>query len=128
MSPVHHFNTSPPVGSEDKFTALVYGDMGVSPVPRAYKTAEYATKEALSGNAAFVFHNGDISYARGYVSEFILQRCDSWKINNVLLLLFLLLLLSSLLLLLLLLLLLKRFELLESFLLPQSNYYKTCTM
>ena len=71
MSPVHHFNTSPPVGSEDKFTALVYGDMGVSPVPRAYKTAEYATREALSGNAAFVFHNGDISYARGYVSEFI---------------------------------------------------------
>ena len=70
MSPVHHFNTSPPVGSEDKFTALVYGDMGVSPVPRAYKTAEYATKEALSGNASFVFHNGDISYARGYVSEF----------------------------------------------------------
>ena len=70
MSAVHHFNTSPPVGSEDKFTALVYGDMGVSPVPRAYKTAEYATKEALSGNAAFVFHNGDISYARGYVSEF----------------------------------------------------------
>ena len=129
MSPVHHFNTSPPVGSEDKFTALVYGDMGVSPVPRAYKTAEYATKEALSGNASFVFHNGDISYARGYVSEFkcvlfIPQGCDSWKINNVLLLLFLLLLLSSL----LLLLLLKRFELHESFLLPRSNYCKTCTM
>ena len=86
MSPVHHFNTSPPVGSEDKFTALVYGDMGVSPVPRAYKTAEYATREALSGNAAFVFHNGDISYARGYVSEFnyvlfIPQGRDSWKIN-----------------------------------------------
>ena len=85
MSSVHHFNTSPPVGSEDKFTALVYGDMGVSPVPRAYKTAEYATKEALSGNASFVFHNGDISYARGYVSEFncvlfIPQRCDSWKL------------------------------------------------
>ena len=119
MSPVHHFNTSPPVGSEDKFTALVYGDMGVSPVPRAYKTAEYATREALSGNAAFVFHNGDISYARGYVSEFncvffIPQRRDSCKINNIvlLLLLFLLLLLSSL----LLLLLLKRFEL------------QTCTM
>ena len=57
---------------------------------------------------------------------FIPQGRDSWKINNVvLLLLFLLLLLSSLLLLLL---LLKRFELYESFLLPQSNYYKTCTM
>ena len=57
---------------------------------------------------------------------FIPQGHDSWKINNVLLLLFLLLLLSSLLLLLLL--LLKRFELHESFLLPQSNYFKTCTM
>ena len=55
---------------------------------------------------------------------FIPQGRDSWKINNVLLLLLLLLLLSSL----LLLLLLKRFELHESFLLPQSNYYKTCTM
>ena len=56
------------MGSEDQFTALVYGDMGVSPVPRAYKTADYAKKEADSGAAAFVLHNGDISYARGYVS------------------------------------------------------------
>ena len=92
MSAVHHFNTSPPVGSEDKFTALVYGDMGVSPVPRAYKTAEYATKEALNGNAAFVFHNGDISYARGYVSEFNCvfytpRTYYSWKIVSFLLLL-----------------------------------------
>ena len=68
MSPVHHFNTAPPVGSANAFTALVYGDMGVSPVPRAYKTAEYATQEAINGTAAFVFHNGDISYARGFVS------------------------------------------------------------
>ena len=68
MSPVRHFTTAPLVGSEDRFTALVYGDMGVSPVPRAYKTADYAKEEADSGAAAFVFHNGDISYARGYVS------------------------------------------------------------
>lgn len=68
MSPIHHFNTAPPVGSANTFTALVYGDMGVSPVPRAYKTAEYATQEAMNGTAAFVFHNGDISYARGFVS------------------------------------------------------------
>ena len=67
MSPLHHFTTAPPVGSENPFTALVYGDMGVSPVPRAYKTADYAKEEAERG-AAFVFHNGDISYARGYVS------------------------------------------------------------
>lgn len=68
MSSIHHFKTAPLVGSADTFTALVYGDMGVSPVPRAYKTAEYATQEAMNGTAAFVFHNGDISYARGYVS------------------------------------------------------------
>ena len=68
MSPLRHFNASPPVGSANKFTALVYGDMGVSPIPRAYKTAEYATDEAMNGTAAFVFHNGDISYARGFVS------------------------------------------------------------
>lgn len=68
MSPIRHFNTPPPVGSANTFTALVYGDMGVSPVPRAYKTAEYATQEAMNGTAAFVFHNGDISYARGFVS------------------------------------------------------------
>ena len=81
MSPVRHFNTSTPIGSADQFTALVYGDMGVSPVPRAYKTAEYATKEALNGNAAFVFHNGDISYARGYVS-FFFYHCQSLTISK----------------------------------------------
>ena len=67
MSPVRRFKTAPPIGSPQKFTALVYGDMGVSPVPRAYKTAAYATQEAMNGSADFVFHNGDISYARGYV-------------------------------------------------------------
>ncbi|KAJ7315654.1 hypothetical protein OS493_038408, partial [Desmophyllum pertusum] len=40
--------------------------MGVSPVPRAYKTAEYALEEAMNGTAAFVFHNGDLSYAVGH--------------------------------------------------------------
>jgi len=75
MSPIHHFNTSPPVGSANTFTALVYGDMGVSPVPRAYKTAEYATQEAMNGTAAFVFHNGDISYARGFVSVEVYRPC-----------------------------------------------------
>ena len=68
MSSIRHFTTAPVVGSGDRFTALVYGDMGVSPVPRAYKTADYAKVEAETGAAAFVFHNGDISYARGYVS------------------------------------------------------------
>ena len=69
MSPIQHFYTAPPVGSANRFTALVYGDMGVSPIPRAYKTADYATEEANNGTAAFVIHNGDISYARGHVSE-----------------------------------------------------------
>lgn len=56
------------VGSGDPFTAIVYGDMGVSPAPRAYETADYATREAQTGSAALVIHHGDLSYARGYVS------------------------------------------------------------
>ena len=68
MSPLYHFTAAPLLGSADQFTALVYGDMGVSPVPRAYETADYAMREAETGTAALVIHNGDISYARGYVS------------------------------------------------------------
>lgn len=66
MSPLYHFTAAPLLGSADQFTALVYGDMGVSPVPRAYETADYAMREAETGTAALVIHNGDISYARGY--------------------------------------------------------------
>jgi len=40
----------------------------LSPKPGAYETADYATREAETGSAALVIHDGDISYARGYVS------------------------------------------------------------
>ncbi|KAK2572788.1 putative inactive purple acid phosphatase 2 [Acropora cervicornis] len=66
MSSLHNFVAAPVVGSAEPFTALVYGDMGLSPKPGAYETADYATREAETGSAALVIHDGDISYARGY--------------------------------------------------------------
>ena len=68
MSSLHNFVAAPVVGSAEPFTALVYGDMGVSPKPGAYETADYAMREAETGSAALVIHHGGISYARGYVS------------------------------------------------------------
>ena len=43
---------------------IVYGDMGMSAA--AHATAKYALRDVLDGYE-FIFHHGDISYARGYV-------------------------------------------------------------
>jgi hypothetical protein len=64
MSEVRPFKTAPPVGSNVSYKFIVYGDMGLS-VP-AHATAKYAMKDVMDGYA-FIFHHGDISYARGYV-------------------------------------------------------------
>jgi hypothetical protein len=47
----------------------VYGDMGMTDAARA--TAKYALRDVLDGYE-FVIHNGDISYAGGYVRQEIL--------------------------------------------------------
>ena len=67
MSEVRKFRTQPPTGPDESFSFVVYGDMGVTAVPGAHETADYMIEEALDGKS-FVFHVGDISYARGYVS------------------------------------------------------------
>ena len=68
MSPVRKFKTAPVTGTDEKYVALVFGDQGVSPAPRAELTAAYLTEEVMNGTASLVFHNGDISYAVGHVS------------------------------------------------------------
>ena len=68
MSPVRKFKTAPVTGTDEKYVALVFGDHGLSPAPRADLTAAHLTEEVMNGTASLVFHNGDISYARGYVS------------------------------------------------------------
>lgn len=67
MSPVLNFTTSLPSGSKDPFKFIVYGDMGVSSFPRAAETAKLMLQEYHKNDVKFIFHNGDISYARGQV-------------------------------------------------------------
>ena len=67
MSDVRTFRTQLPTGPDGSFSFVVYGDMRVSAVPGAHDTAKYMIEEVANGSS-FVFHVGDISYARGYVS------------------------------------------------------------
>ena len=75
MSDVRSFRTQPPTGPDVSFSFVVYGDMGVSAVPGAHDTAKYMIEEAANGRS-FVFHVGDISYARGYVSRGLQTRAE----------------------------------------------------
>ena len=63
MSEMRSFKTAPPVGSDVSYKFIVYGDMGMSEA--AHATAKYALRDVLDGYE-FIFHHGDISYARGY--------------------------------------------------------------
>ena len=72
MSSVRTFRTQPPTGPDESFSFVVYGDMGLSLDPGAHDTAKYMIEEAKKGKS-LVFHVGDISYARGYVS---------WTVNK----------------------------------------------
>ncbi|KAK3704751.1 hypothetical protein QZH41_009742, partial [Actinostola sp. cb2023] len=65
MSSLTTFRTAPVPNADETFKFLVYGDMGVSPNPRARLTAEYCLDEVNNNNASFVVHIGDISYAEG---------------------------------------------------------------
>lgn len=76
MSDVRKFRTQPPTGPDEQFSFVVYGDMGVTAVPGAHDTASYMMEEAMNGKS-FVFHVGDISYARGYVSTTVTKTISS---------------------------------------------------
>ncbi|EDO31661.1 predicted protein, partial [Nematostella vectensis] len=66
MSAVRSFHTAPIPGPDVPFKFVVYGDMGVSAPPGSVVTARLALQEVIANKAAFIFHVGDISYARGY--------------------------------------------------------------
>lgn len=68
MSAVYKFRSAPITDPDASFSFVVYGDMGVTVVPGAHDTAKYMIEEAMNGSS-LVFHVGDISYARGYVSR-----------------------------------------------------------
>ena len=78
MSAVRSFKTAPPVGSDVSFKFIAYGDMGVYPESRT--TAKYVLKDVQDGYE-FIFHNGDISYARGYVSQRLAWVADGFFLS-----------------------------------------------
>ncbi len=64
MSEMRSFKTAPPVGSNVSYKFIVYGDMGITGA--THTTAKFALRDVLDGYE-FIIHNGDISYATGYV-------------------------------------------------------------
>lgn len=66
MSSIRSFKTAPQTGPDVGFKFIVYGDHGV--LPAAYSTAKNVFEDVMNGYE-FIFHNGDISYARGMVSD-----------------------------------------------------------
>ena len=66
MSVTANFTTPIPKGDSTPYNFIIYGDMGVAPYPQAYATAKNVRKEIEEKDVRFVFHHGDISYARGY--------------------------------------------------------------
>ena len=71
MSPTKNFTTPLPAGDTTPYKFIVYGDMGVDPFPEAVGTADLVREEVAENDIKFVYHHGDISYARGYVSYII---------------------------------------------------------
>ena len=70
MSRIANFTTPMLPGSTEPFKFIVYGDMGVQGFPESITTAELVRKEIDNNDVRYVFHHGDISYARGRVSFF----------------------------------------------------------
>lgn len=66
MSPPANFTTPLPKGDHTPFKFIVYGDMGIHFWPgQAKLTAQNVRREVAENDIKFVFHHGDISYARG---------------------------------------------------------------
>ena len=64
FSDIEQFTSAPPVGSDQSFKFVSYGDMGIA-FPGADVTAELIKQEINEG-ANFVIHQGNLSYAVGY--------------------------------------------------------------
>ena len=65
FSEVKSFTTAINPGDPTPFKFIMYGDMGLTPPPGAEETVELVVREIKNG-AAFVMHQGDLSYALGF--------------------------------------------------------------
>ena len=70
-SPVYNFTTPIPPGAKTPFKFVVYGDLGLDPYPQATTTATLMRQEVEENNIRFIYHHGDISYARGQVRHYV---------------------------------------------------------
>ena len=70
MSPIYNFTTPLAAGDPTPHKFIVYGDMGMDPLysPGGQETANRVLEEYRDNHIRHVFHNGDISYAIGWVS------------------------------------------------------------
>ena len=71
MSEIANFSTPLLPGNRSAFKFIVYGDMSVESFPEGETTAELVRREIEENDVKFVYHHGDISYARGHVSGFL---------------------------------------------------------
>ena len=65
---MYNFTTPIPAGDDTPHTIITYGDQGVVSSPGASGTAARMLQEYRQNGIRMVLHNGDISYAMGYVS------------------------------------------------------------
>ena len=86
MSPVYNFTSPLPAGDKTPFKFVVYGDLGLDPYPEATTTALHMRQEVEENNIRFIYHHGDLSYARGQVKHVFganFSKIDFiWQQNN----------------------------------------------
>ena len=70
FSPVYNFTTPLVAGDPSPHKILTFGDHGVDFLlsPGAHETSSSLIKEVQKSDIRMILHNGDISYAMGYVS------------------------------------------------------------
>ena len=76
MSPVYNFTSALPAGDTTPHKFIVYADMGINWIigPGGKETAKRMIEEYRENGFRHVFHNGDISYALGFVSTVQLSK------------------------------------------------------
>ena len=70
-STTRSFKTAIVAGDPTPYKFFAYGDQGIDKFPQGQGTAQNVIKDIQEDEYRLVFHNGDISYALGYVSLYL---------------------------------------------------------
>ena len=66
-------------GDRTPYKFFAYGDQGIDKFPQGQGTAQNVIKDTQEDEYRLVFHNGDISYALGYVRILSIARLSKAK-------------------------------------------------